>query len=303
MRTCVIFNPHAGRGHSQKILERNRAWLPPHDLRATTGPLDGIRQAETAATEGYERIVALGGDGTAHEVANGILQSGRDVLFATWPAGSSNDYARTLGLDQWWAKRGLGVELSEMKVDVGQVIAGGQERFFINGCGIGFNGMVTLEAHKIQWLRGMPLYTLAFLRAMCKHFRTPRMQIEHDGNVLKQKTLSISFNLAQREGGFPVTWDAKLDDGLFDCFHAEELKRWQLVRYLPALMSGCLPQNHPHLLNLRAGSGRVESEVPLCIHVDGELFCIPTDNVPSATIRILPRQLRVQFAIKHLYGA
>ncbi|MGL6073771.1 MAG: diacylglycerol/lipid kinase family protein [Fimbriiglobus sp.] len=300
MRTALIFNPQAGRGQAIKTLERNRHWLPAHELFPTSCPGDAIRLAKECAMSGFERIAALGGDGTAHEVANGILQSERSVLFSAWPLGSSNDYARTCGMNVWWKREGR-MATSELLADVGVVHSEGRERYFINGCGIGFNGMVTFEAHKIDWLRGMPLYVLAFLRAMRKHYLTPMTHIEMDGTPCDRETLSISFNLAQREGGFPVTWEAKLDDGQFEVFHAAKLKRWQLVRYLPALITGRLPTNHSELRRSQAVKVKVSRGLPWALHTDGELFTTPDRGECVATIELLPKRLRVEVIGSEMY--
>jgi len=100
MRTCVIDNPAAGRGRSRKLLEAAKSRLPEGlTFRSTTHAGHAVALARDAVSEGYELIIAAGGDGTAHEVARGILESGNsEVVFSAWPTGSSNDYARCLGM-------------------------------------------------------------------------------------------------------------------------------------------------------------------------------------------------------------
>jgi diacylglycerol kinase family enzyme len=161
-----------------------------------------------------------------------------------------NDYAYTLGLLAWWnlAER---PPLDVVTVDVGVAAAGGKTRRFVNGAGVGFNGMVTIEARKIRWLRGLPLYALGFLKAMAKHYATPATTLELDGNSSVSPTLALSVALGQREGGFPLAGPARLDDGRFYYLHVADLPRWQLMRYLPALITGNLPIGHP---KLRMGS-------------------------------------------------
>src|SRR5581483_9128143 len=106
------------------------------------------------------------GDGTVHEVANGLLLGPEPgPVFAVVPGGSANDYAFSLGLpDLWW--RTAGSEVGERRVDVGVIEGGGRKRHFVNCLGIGFNGHVTRQARRIKSLRGIPLYALAVLRAM-----------------------------------------------------------------------------------------------------------------------------------------
>lgn len=303
IRTCVILNPRAGRGRAASKLEVARSKLPSDAVIVTTERRGhAVELARQAALDGFDRVIAAGGDGTVHEVANGLLQSGRaDVVLSTWPLGSSNDYARTLGMGRWWQAWPHGGELATLQADVGIIRAGNQDRYFVNGAGIGFNGMVTVEANTITWLNGMPLYTLAFLRAMRRHFAKPLMRIQRDGVDVVSPTLAVSFNLGQREGGFPVTWNAQIDDGLFETFHAADLRRWELIRYLPALLTGKLPTDHPQLRMGQCRNASVQCDKPLCVHTDGELVCLPHDAIYEVAIELLPKRLKVEFCPLHLY--
>jgi diacylglycerol kinase (ATP) len=97
--TCVIYNPAAGRGRAEQWLREVRQSLKDTELRPTVRAGHAIELARNAAEQGFARIVAAGGDGTVHEVANGILQSDRrDAILSTWPIGSANDYAYALGM-------------------------------------------------------------------------------------------------------------------------------------------------------------------------------------------------------------
>jgi YegS/Rv2252/BmrU family lipid kinase len=302
--TCVIYNPAAGRGRAERLLNEVRSAPGVHvELRPTAAPGHAEELAREAAGQGFARVVAAGGDGTAHEVANGLLRSDRrDVVFSTWPVGSANDYAYTLGLTAWWARRAEAPATETLDVDVGRVAGGGRERFFVNALGVGFNGMVTVEARKIRLLRGMPLYALAFLKAMVRHFATPRMRIRFDGAEVDAPTLALTVNLAQREGGFPITPAADLTDGRFDFMHALRLRRWHLVRYLPAMATGTLPADHPLIRLGQAARVEVRSEAPLCVHADGEFFCTPPDGLRELTVEVVPRRLRVEVYRPGMYG-
>ena len=294
-RTCVIFNPKAGRGRAQRWLDSAlREMKGGADLRPTSAPGHGEELARAAAEEGFGTVVAAGGDGTVHEVANGVLRSGQpEVVFSVWPIGSANDYAFTLGLCSWWKGR-KDRQRAVRSVDVGRVEGGGRSRFFVNGMGLGFNGAVTLESRKISWLRGMPLYGLAILRALCWHFDRPPMRVSFDGRTRETPTLALTVNLAQREGGFPLTPDASLTDGLFDYVHAGPLRRRDLIRLMPAMATGRLPTDRPDVWLGRCREVRVESSVPLRVHLDGEFFCHPEDGIRELRAEVLPGRLRVE---------
>src|SRR5207244_7509708 len=138
-----------------------------------------------------------------HEVANGILRAGRpEVTLTVFPIGSANDYAHSLGLDaDWWLHGDSGVNACH--VDVGKArTPGGRERFFVNGLGLGFNGAVTLESRRVRGLQGVPLYTIALLRALWRHYTAPDMAVTIDGATRRGPTLALTVALGRREGNF-----------------------------------------------------------------------------------------------------
>ncbi len=229
-----------------------------------------------------------------HEVANGILTSGRsDVALAVFPIGSANDYAYSLEQDGSEATASEALLTSQL-VDVGLVQApDGRARYFVNGLGLGFNGAVTLESRRLRRLQGVPLYAVALLRALWHHYACPLLAVTLDGITRQVPTLALSINLGRREGSFLLTPQAQLNDGQFDYVHAGALRRWELLRYLPRMVTGRLPTDHPALWMGRCQQVSLCSEAALLVHVDGEFFSRPEDQVRSLGIRLLPSRLRV----------
>jgi diacylglycerol kinase (ATP) len=231
---CVIFNPAAGKGRGTRRLHKLRRVL---GARAAFWPTEQAGHAEDlgrrASLDGFPVVAAAGGDGTAHEVANGILRSERrDVTFAVIPVGSANDYAYSLGLDgEWWLRPDDRV--TARAVDVGLVRCGLRSRYFINGLGLGFNGAVTLHSRQIKRLQGMALYGLALARALWFDFVHPRMILSLDGHEHSGPTFAVSLALGQREGNFVVAPDAVLDDGLFEYLVVGALRRLDLLARRP----------------------------------------------------------------------
>src|SRR3954452_24901690 len=135
MTERVIFNPSAGRGRARRLVERVRRLCgAASDLRPNGCPGAGAELAARAVADGHTTVIAAGGDGTVHEVANGLLAAGRpEVVFGVWPAGSANDYAYALGVSgDWPLERGRRDRLAARPVDVGRVSGGGRERYFVN---------------------------------------------------------------------------------------------------------------------------------------------------------------------------
>jgi diacylglycerol kinase family enzyme len=292
---CVIFNPKAGRGKAAAAMARLRSfWGGRVELRPTDGPGHGEELALAAALAGFDTIGAAGGDGTVHEVANGLLRSERvEITLAVLPVGSANDYAHSLGLENdWWLGELQDIGLRQVDVGVARS-AGGKQRYFINGLGLGFNGMVTLEARRIHGLRGVPLYSLALFRAMWKHFASPPMTLTIDAIARKTPTLALTIAIGRREGNFVLAPNAVIDDGLFDYLHVGKLSRLGLVRYFPRMISGRIPTDDPIVRTGRCKNVKVIAESPLMIHIDGEFFCLPEDGVREVEVRLLPGKLRV----------
>ena len=159
---CVIFNPTAGKRRARRRLEHLRAgWGERVDFWPTERAGHAAELAQQAAHAGYRVVAAAGGDGTAHEVLNGLMIAGRaDVHFSIIPIGSANDDAHRLGLDS-----ANGKPPATRAVDVGRVRApDGRLQYFGCNLGLGLNGAVTWESRRIRRLQGMALYGLAAVR-------------------------------------------------------------------------------------------------------------------------------------------
>jgi diacylglycerol kinase (ATP) len=291
---CVIFNAHAGSGRAAQRLRRLRRVLGVcADFRPTEGRGHGEELALEAAQAGFPIVAAAGGDGTVHEVANGLLRSGRpDAVLAVLPIGSANDYAHSLGLGpDWWLRADPSIET--MAVDVGVVrTPDGRTTCFVNNLGVGLTGAVALEAERIP-LRGLSRYMIGLIRTLCFRYHHPLTAVTLDGETRQEPMLALSLGIGKREGNFVLVPDAVLDDGLFDFVHAGALTRRTLLRLLPAGIAGRLPTDYPGLRLGRCCRASLRSEQPIAAHTDGEFFCRPEDEVRALEVELLPGRLRV----------
>ena len=288
---CVIFNPAAGKHRAAKRLEKLRqSWGTNVVFQPTDHPGHAIELARQASLAGFAIVAAAGGDGTVHEVANGLMLANRpDVRFGIFPIGSANDYAYSV-------RNHAGNRTGPHEVDVGRVRSpDGRVKFFVCCLGLGLNGAVTLESRRITWLQGMALYGLATLRAVWRHHDCPRMQITlDDAPPWESETLMFSTLVGKREGGFVLAPDAVMDDGWFDFVHAGNLSRWQVLKFLPRVALFGPPRNDARVRLGRCQRVRLTSPKPLTVHLDGEFFCVPDDNVRELEIDLLPKALRVE---------
>src|SRR4051812_2352995 len=156
----------AGKRRGRRRLDAIAAgWRSKAEFWPTERAGHAVELARRAALAGFKVVAAAGGDGTVHEVANGILQSGcADVCLAVVPLGSADDYAHSLEHER---NAGGRVADTGRLVDVGVVRTDrGQERYFLCCLGLGFGPRVTMESRRIPHLQGRLLYGCAALRAM-----------------------------------------------------------------------------------------------------------------------------------------
>ncbi len=286
----VIFNPAAGKGRGRRRLEQIRkTWGTHADFWPTQHPGHAIELAEKAARAGFSVVAAAGGDGTAHEVLNGLMRVRNPaVAFTIVPIGSANDYAFSLGLHEKNAP-------VRRLVDVGLVrTPNGKSTYF--GCclGLGLNGRVTWESRQIRRLQGVFLYGLATIRALMYHYVHPPMTLVIDAEPpWTAPTLLLSVLIGKREGGFVFAPKAEVDDGWLDFVHASDLSRWEILQFLPRLALFGPPETYPKIRQGRCRRVTLHSETPLIVHTDGEFFCLPEEGVHDLEIEIVPGALPV----------
>ncbi len=293
-RLIVIVNPIAGRGRTQKQLPALKALLRargiPFELELTAGPGDAVRLAQKAARGGAQTVVAVGGDGTVHEVANGLLAHGgphtHKTALGVIPTGSGNDFCKAIGvpLDREGAVRVLLQGRSRL-VDVCQM----GERFIVNGLGIGLDGAVSHRYRRMRRLRGelgylwSAVHEALMFRAFPAEIRTPDWG--YRGPVL----FTGLSNGPYHGGDFRLAPTARVDDGELDVHVVRDIppiKRWVQI---PKVRRG----DHlglPEFLLRRAPwvEFRLEKRVPA--HRDGEPFWLEPGRY---RVEVLPKALRV----------
>src|SRR5680860_544449 len=144
--TGVILNPHAAGGRALKTLPRVTNALVAlgldFSLYVTIGSMDAWHKAREFANEGVERVIAVGGDGTFNEVANGLLESGRQTAMGIVPAGTGCDLPRSLGLASKSVEVAVRIACQRMpvRIDAGYARCDtGEARYFLNVAGLGFD--------------------------------------------------------------------------------------------------------------------------------------------------------------------
>jgi YegS/Rv2252/BmrU family lipid kinase len=267
------------------------------DLVRTQRPWHAAELAEQAARDGFETIVAAGGDGTSHEVLNGLMAAanGNGIIAAMGilPVGSGSDFANTMGIPPTLREACRQLAHSQIKmVDVGQVsLPGHPPRYFDNTVNVGFGGIVTREARKIKRLRGMALYLPVVLKTVFLHHKPLQVTIGYDERTLSLRTVMITIANGSREGGsFFVAPEAQPDDGLFDICIVHEIGRLGMLGIIPHFMKGT-HVGRKTITMARARRVTISSPDDLIAHVDGEMLCTDAHRIE---FDILPRRLPVR---------
>jgi diacylglycerol kinase (ATP) len=304
--TCVraIFNPMAAGGRGAHLEPDLRARLTRTAKEAsvklewieTQAPGHAIELAGEAAEDGCELVIAVGGDGTVNEVVNGLMRAEhRDhpTTLGVVPVGSGNDFAWFAGvsLDPIAACQRL-FDGRTRVVDVGHIReASGRERYFNNGCGFGFDAQVAVEARSFKRLRGFLVYLIAVLKTLVFHHQVPSLRLRFDERELTRPTMMLTISNGRRHGGgFLITPEAELDDGLFDICLAGPLSRLGMLLIIPRFMRGT-HVTHKKVQMDRARRVTVEAPLPQAIHLDGEIFAT---DARQFEVSVVPGALRVR---------
>jgi len=298
----LIVNPAAGGGNATRAVPRIRRWLTEQgstfDVVRTQHPMHAVELARGAVAEGYGTVVAVGGDGTANEVLNGLMQakeSGEgDAALGILCVGRGNDFAYGAGIpaDLQAGCRTL-LEGNHVSLDIGRVNGPqlSQARFFGNGVGIGFDTVVGLEAAKLKRLRGFAGYFVAALKTIFLYFDAPRVTIRSDGASYEQQALMVSImNGCRLGGGFMMAPDASMVDGELDLCIAQHVGRLKVFALIARFMRGTQAR-HPAITMHRTKRVVVTAvQGALPAHADGELLC---EEGLQLEIEIVPQAIQV----------
>lgn len=300
-RALIIINPISGRGRGTKAEPEIRRLLDAErfdfDMVRTNAQWHAAELAEQAVADGYDLVVAAGGDGTFHEVVNGLMSAAREGeiggTMGILPIGSGSDFANTVGVPFDLAEAcGRLLHGEDRVVDVGRVwVPDAKPQFFDNTVNIGFGGVVTREARKVKWLTGTALYLPVVLKTVFLYYRAPQVTITYDGQELSLPAVMVCVANGPREGGgFHVAPNASPEDGLFDICVVREISRLQMLGIIPSFMNGSHCDKEP-ITMLQGARITVTSADDLIAHVDGEMLCTDAHRID---FEILPSRLRVR---------
>jgi YegS/Rv2252/BmrU family lipid kinase len=297
-RIAAVVNPRAGGGRAARAWPALAERIAPDATRFTEYPGHGILLARELVEQGYDVVVAVGGDGAIGEVANGFLRDDRpvreDAVLAIVPFGTGGDFRRTLGIpDVETAVRVIAAGRPR-RIDMGKaeyraVSGEPRERYFINLTSFGMGGEVAARAkNPLSRWSGKAAFLYA-TGVVFLGYRAPRVTLRLDGEAPREYTIMniAAGNGRYHGGGMHVCPRALLDDGLLDVTVVEDLGVFRAVKDLPVLYSDNV-YAHPKVHHFRATRLRADSSARVSIEVDGE----PLGTLPLE-IGVLPRVINV----------
>lgn len=288
----LILNPISGSGSSLEKLSEVERLLKSRSISyridKTYNPGDAAVLAGKAVEDKLDGIIAMGGDGTFSDVANGIGESGIEVLFA--PCGTGNDFMRMFPLPKDTVEAlKLQLDSPVRMLDLGKC----NDRYFLNVTGCGFDVDVLIEAAKYKdkssslgaYMRG------AF--AAIKNYRPMDTMISIDDGPLRpiKATIISVGNGKYIGGGMKALPDARVDDGTFDLMIAGRVNKLSIYVLLLLFAAG------KHTAIKKIVSSHKCRKVRICskgmhLEADGEIFACD-----DASLSIIPSALRTRLPV------
>lgn len=289
MKTLVLVNPAAG-GRRSQLLPQVLGYLGSlganFEVLSTNDAAELEQAARQAAAKGLKCVVAAGGDGTAHRVIQGLVDS--ETALGLLPLGNGNDLARSLAIptDPFLACRVL-VAGSTRQIDLARV-RGAADAYYACVGSVGFDAVVNRMANERRtFFRGPMLYLASAIRALLR-FEPIRLELSSDGgNFSGEAMFAVVANSRSYGGGLRIAPEARLDDGWLDVLIVERMSKFELLDTLPRLLRGTHTRK-PAIRSWRARTVELRAPVGADFFCDGEFLAwLPLG------IEVAPRALGV----------
>jgi YegS/Rv2252/BmrU family lipid kinase len=290
----IILNPAAGRGRAGNIRKRLVSCLQekkiPFQLELTRGP-GHAKEIAFRMSEIIETIVAAGGDGTINEVVSGIV--GRKAAIAILPLGSGNDFNKVIGISK---KIDHAIDAiingTRKLLDLGKVSYWNhwgekKERYFINTLGMGLDAEIAKETKQIKFLRGLPLYLLAAVKALQKHCPNEYRITEEKMTKVERAFFICAGNGCFEGGGFKLLPNANPNDSLLDICILRVMPIHKAIGIVPKLIKGT-HENLPKVSMWKSRKFFIEAKNTFILHGDGEIL---DENTIRAEVKLAPSQI------------
>lgn len=296
----IISNPAAGRGDGFQKVNDCLEYLKSRDvhvaIRETRGPGDAEALGARGVTEGFRRFLALGGDGTVHEMLNGIMRDGipdPPVIIGQLPVGTGNDWLRSVGVPLK-PRKILELIATEKTVphDAGRIRFASdrkeQARYFITMAGFGFDALVARRTHRRDRRKSLGRFAYLVNIFRCLHdYTAPRMIVTDDEHEYTMKVFSLNAAVGPYSGGgMRLSPSARIDDGLLDVTIIKKIGLPGIGISFPLLYTGHIGK-HPRVITWRSRRLKIDADPSVPFQIDGEV----SGSTP-AEVTIIPHAFR-----------
>jgi diacylglycerol kinase (ATP) len=281
--TVVILNPAANSDRARRWRARVEALAHNCQVCATSERGEAETLARHAASEGFAKIVAAGGDGTIHEVVNGL--AGTEATLGLLPMGTVNVFAMELGLPSHDLASCWRIIESDTTRVVDLPSANG--KYFVQLAGVGLDAQAVKETSASLKQNFGPLSYLISAAQIAAR-QPPRLFIESDGRDKMEGSFVLIGNGRRYGGPFPFFKQAMLDDGLLDVVAFKHLGYFEIIRYLQEVFFSS-DIRVPDIEYFQTKHLRVSSNDDVPVELDGELVgsCPVEFQIKEKTLRVL----------------
>lgn len=268
----VIYNPSSGREEGVKYLANILDTLEEMGYEtsafATKGKGDAAREAERVTKLKFNLIVAVGGDGTVNEVVNGMAGKPYRPKLAILPLGTTNDFARAIGVPRDINKALEVLKKKQSKaVDIGKM----NDNYFINIAGGGSLTELTYEVpSKLKTAIGQLAYYLKGMEKIAFN-KSFKVEIETDGKVIEEEIMMFLVTNTNSVGGFEkLAPFASYQDGYLDALFVKKCNIAEFGKLMTLLLRGG-HLNDPKIIHFKTNNMVIRTEQDIQINLDGEL--------------------------------
>ncbi|TNE60990.1 MAG: diacylglycerol kinase family lipid kinase [Bacteroidetes bacterium] len=297
----IIANPAAGNGRAGRRWAEVEALLQElgfsYTVKFTGHRGHAIRLVEEAVLNGHHHILGIGGDGTNHEIANGILQQahvpGTEITYALLPVGTGNDWARQYRIPADPRERLLRLQAGQTVLqDAGKVtyLRDGQQqhRYFVNVAGMAYDAFIARKLEQHRFVSRLQ-YLLMVGQYLMEYRLTPARLIAAE-EAAEDAFYTINIGICRYSGGgMQLVPHAVPNDGLLAVTYARKLPKWEVLLQTLRFYNGTILQ-HPRIGGFQTRNLRVEhiGAVPTLLEADGEFL-----GETPATFSIMENALRI----------
>jgi len=295
LQAHLIINPAAGRGAGRRAENavarafRSQGWAV--EIAHTERPGHGQQLAAEAARHGARHVVAVGGDGTVHEVANGLLDADADAALGVVPIGSGNDFAKLVGVYAHDPARAVAriVTAQSRRFDVGRIL----DEWFVNSVGFGFGPAVVQTRNRMHHLKGFLSYLVPIVQTFFR-FRPMLFDVAAPGFRERGYMMMVEVcNGTTAGGSYRFAPEAQPTDGVLDVCLVRKVSLPRFLIAIPRVIRG----THAGMREVtifRTRELRVRTpDKPLVLHMDGELR---EPGGHECVVTLEPKRLHVMVA-------